>query len=1340
MKAPETQRPSDAPHGSAWLAQDLTAYPAEAEPWDVVIIGSGYGGSVAAHTFSQRMGPQGQPLRVLVLERGGEYVPGAFPSTLDELPAHVRIARAGRPLIGRPDALFDLRLGEGVHALVGNGLGGGSLINGAVMVKPDFAQCAPGWPAALVRDLTAADGFLDRAQQLLGAADAGGRVNTIDQHIHRQRFGTLPKAKALQSLQSQAVPCHPVSLTIAMHAQTDVPLKPCSLCGDCLSGCNVGARASLDVQLLAQAARQGVHIYCHASVLQLKRVAAQWELLVEHTTPNVQQHRNKPFAIKAHRVVLAAGSFGSTEILLRSVKRQGRAGDSRAPVFSALLGQRFSANGDNLMAIELPQGPTQVVGTEDQPLTDASGLSPRGVGPQITHELQFPPDAKGPGFRVQEFAVPAALKPLWEELVTTRRLVDDLASGAGEHHGVLGPVKPDPLAVDEQRMDRTLLVGVIGHDSATGMLSLPRDAVAEGQIRLTWKEAAQDPAMRLAYKRLTEQVKHAKGRVIPNPVWQTLPQALNFIAGDGSGNVTTVHPLGGCPLGEQAHQGVVSPEGAVYDMSIPGGNEGSEWFGSLLVLDGAIVPTSLGANPALTIAALSLRAAEHWSARWGWTSRAAAGAHDPGSRPRLRDPEQCTPATPMASTRFQIVERLASHSSPDSGDLLWRAQPVVIEITFGFEPLDLQQLTAPARKHLPTAAPEADLPGMNLLRLYDQAEWEAEHLHLADDHTRHRFAKVVASIQGGMDMLHREPGWAPWRRLRYLLALGSNRLTSDTWRWIGESWKDPGKTVSSMVCDIARLGCQIVRLSRPASEVRRLDYRAEVITLFHVAPGWEDALREGDPIHGHKRLLYQARSNPWNQLLYLQLKPPGRLRLRGTQATHPLKLDARFLAQRGLPLVRITEQANQVRALVDLARWGSYLLRLLLKLHALHLRAPDAPPAGRPQRLPGSLKGLPRPEIVELDMEPGATPGRQDTARVRLTRYRNTSSPARPPLVLIHGYSASGTSFAHEQLEPGLARHFWDKGRDIWVLDLRTSSGMPSCRRPWTFEQVAQADIPLAIDHIVRQIARESDTPMEAVQVDVFAHCIGAVMVSMALLGDPPPNPPATVAALKALQQRIRKLALSQKGFVVEYRDANVLRAYLLHQFKALLTDGYQFRPSLFPRLGERMYDAFLATLPYPQEEWAHEHPLWKATPWSATRRRMDALYERTFNIANIPRPVLHRIDDFFGPLNLETVSQTIHFARLGVITDRNGRNVFASPTRLAARWPTGGTLLVSSQDNGMVDPHSSVTMLDMLRRAGFVEGTNVWREPIPGGHQDALIGKRAVQAELLKILDRFFQ
>jgi cholesterol oxidase len=316
------------------------------------------------------------------------------------------------------------------------------------------------------------------------------------------------------------------------------------------------------------------------------------------------------------------------------------------------------------------------------------------------------------------------------------------------------------------------------------------------------------------------------------------------------------------------------------------------------------------------------------------------------------------------------------------------------------------------------------------------------------------------------------------------------------------------------------------------------------------------------------------------------------------------------------------------------------------------------------------------------------------------------------------------------------------------VLDLRTSPGMmigknPTAKEPWAFEDVAWADIPLALCHIADQIQRERGS---ATGLAVFAHCIGAVMLSMALLTDvstglprQPRDPQRYPDHLRRLQDRqspiIERLILSQKGFVVEYTDANILRAYLINYAKAMVTGDYSFRPPMFPKLSSTLYDAFLDALPYPHHEWRHEHPWIRHVPWSGTRRRMDALYERTFNIENIPKPVLHHIDDFFGAMNLETVSQVMHFARFGTITDKAGSNQFVSVPRIQQLWPQGGTLLLNAKDNGMVDPHTGVTMENVLNWAGT---PHVHRVVIPGGHQDGLIGSRGVSQALLDAVELF--
>ena len=108
------------------------------------------GGGVAA----ARLARAGK--RVAVLERGREHLTGDFPQRFPELREQLQLT--GRRLsMGSPTGLYDVRLGEDMHILVGCGLGGGSLINAGVALRPDPRVLAdPVWPEAV-----AADGLLD---------------------------------------------------------------------------------------------------------------------------------------------------------------------------------------------------------------------------------------------------------------------------------------------------------------------------------------------------------------------------------------------------------------------------------------------------------------------------------------------------------------------------------------------------------------------------------------------------------------------------------------------------------------------------------------------------------------------------------------------------------------------------------------------------------------------------------------------------------------------------------------------------------------------------------------------------------------------------------------------------------------------------------------------------------------------------------------------------------------------------------------------------------------------------------------------------------------------------
>jgi cholesterol oxidase len=113
--------------------------------YDIVVVGSGYGGSIAARRMSQK----GKNASICVLERGIERQPGHFPATIPAALGQFQIdTRLGR--VGSRTALFDMRVNHDVSVLVGCGLGGTSLINAGVMIEPtESVKNDPKWPGAL---------------------------------------------------------------------------------------------------------------------------------------------------------------------------------------------------------------------------------------------------------------------------------------------------------------------------------------------------------------------------------------------------------------------------------------------------------------------------------------------------------------------------------------------------------------------------------------------------------------------------------------------------------------------------------------------------------------------------------------------------------------------------------------------------------------------------------------------------------------------------------------------------------------------------------------------------------------------------------------------------------------------------------------------------------------------------------------------------------------------------------------------------------------------------------------------------------------------------------------
>jgi cholesterol oxidase len=515
--------------------------------YDVVVVGSGYGGGVAASRLSRA----GQS--VCVLERGKEFEAGDFPGRFPEIKRELQVS--GRNMRnGSRTGLFDFRLGSDVHVLVGCGLGGGSLINAGVALRPDARVFADQvWPEEIRRD-----GLLD-----LGYARAADMLRPT----RYARATALTKYQALETA-SRCLHTPPVAAPIVVSFEDTVNpagvVQPaCTLCGDCCSGCNVGAKNTVALTYLPDAAAHGASIFTEITVSHVEKTSDGWRVCY---TPTEGRGGNGTLpCIEARSVVLSAGTLGSTEILLRSRERGLKVSDR--------LGEGFSANGDIIAFAFGETMRVNAIGVGHPAKFDGDQ-----VGASVAGQIELnDPEYLENSMIIQEGVLPSALAPLLPVFfIPGGRIL-------GAAQSLIRGVYQGPLA-------RLHTFFVVSHDEAKGRITLEN-----GQAQISWPGVAEQPVYARVDDTLSRLAQSVGARYIKSPLAATAT---------GS-KPATAHPLGGCGMGADAKSGVVNHKGQVFD-----GNDESVHAG-LYVCDGAVIPRSIGVNPLLTITALAERAMVH---------------------------------------------------------------------------------------------------------------------------------------------------------------------------------------------------------------------------------------------------------------------------------------------------------------------------------------------------------------------------------------------------------------------------------------------------------------------------------------------------------------------------------------------------------------------------------------------------------------------------------------------------------------------------------------------------------------------------------------------------------
>jgi cholesterol oxidase len=451
---------------------------------------------------------------------------------------------------------LDLRIFRNMAVAQGAAVGGGSHIYANISAVPPRETFEAGWPPEVTWDAlaphyatvgrimnvrTIPDGqWPPRMKLMKEAADAigaGGRFKKLELAVsfdEGYHYG-LPEPTDLRHSR-RFVNSHGVEQGTCVHL------------ANCDIGCDADAKNTLDRNYLAIAEAKGAEIRPLHLVVTIARDGGGYRVHYDEIGGGVRRRGS----VTAERVIVAAGSLGSTELLLncRDIAKT-------LPGISPFLGRNWSSNGDFL---------TPAFHTNRRPQPS--------LGPTISSAIDFLDRSEGgESYWIEDGGFPDLLAG-W------------IREGETALPKVKGFLRALRRTLADTPSDRIMPWFAQGVDAADGRLSLRRRWWLFGrrQLNLDW-QIAKSQKMVEAIVAMHRRLAAATGGVpLVPPSWTHLKYLI------------TPHPLGGCNMGTGPENGVVDHLGRVFG------------YENLQVLDGAIVPEAVGVNPSRTIAALAERA------------------------------------------------------------------------------------------------------------------------------------------------------------------------------------------------------------------------------------------------------------------------------------------------------------------------------------------------------------------------------------------------------------------------------------------------------------------------------------------------------------------------------------------------------------------------------------------------------------------------------------------------------------------------------------------------------------------------------------------------------------
>ena len=564
--------------------------------YDVIVVGSGFGGSVTALRLTEK------GYRVGVLEAGRRFTKETLPKNSWDIKNYLWAPKLGMYGLQR------IHLLGNVMVLAGAGVGGGSLNYANTLYvppKPFFED--PQW-----RDITDWEAelkpYYDQAQRMLGVR-LNPTMTPSDVHL---------KAAAQRMGVGDTFHMAPVGVFFGDGKDADGSVKAkageqvadpyfggagparkaCTECGECMTGCRHGAKNTLNENYLHLAEKAGAVVHPMTTVVSVTDDSQGGYAIA--TLPTDRKRKGEGRTFKARRVVIAAGTYG-TQTLLHRMKAGGQ-----LPYISSKLGELTRTNSEALVGAQ----------TDNRRYRKATGSAQADFTQGVAITSSIHPDEN-------THIEPVRYGKGSNSMGGLSILQVPYAEGSSRVLGWMTNAARHPMLVlrslSNRRWSERTIIGLVMQSLDNSLTTyLKPDGVGKGLLTARQGHGSPNP----------KQIKAASEGAA------AIAAEINGFAGSNVGELMgtplTAHFLGGCPIGASAEEGVIDPYHRLY------GHPG------ISVVDGAAVSANLGVNPSLTITAQAERAMSYWPNKGEADPRPAQGA----TYERLEPVEPRTPAVP----------------------------------------------------------------------------------------------------------------------------------------------------------------------------------------------------------------------------------------------------------------------------------------------------------------------------------------------------------------------------------------------------------------------------------------------------------------------------------------------------------------------------------------------------------------------------------------------------------------------------------------------------------------------------------------------------------------------